>query len=881
MTHTNLIKSEAQRVRIYDKMRGISPEASDIDPTKKLLYAENMYVPPQSEDGAIESVPGFRILRSFPAPIRGIYTQKLGTGTRYMLIHAKDQLYRFDMDKYNAIGNPEPIATLADRKSHAFSFGRSIYILDGEKIVAVNEAGAAYDITLEGSCYIPTTYRDGKEAEDRNLLSDKFRETTTVRYADEITYGTADLIYTVTDEENMECGVSGISTTQTADVYVPSYTVIDGRRYAVTAILESAFWNNTSITGIYISGGIKSIGQWAFWGAKNMTRVVLSPTVETIGDRAFYSCSSLSELYLGIGLKEIGVAAFSACSSLTEVNYAGGSESFNEIVSIDVLGSKTVNYNTRWDPISVAIPVYTQADSIISVQVNGVSKSFTFDRLLSEIRINFQNRSEINGKTVTVLGSFGSTDTRGFLSTSVGSRISAYEAVVGCTVCQTFDGRIFLSGNPDLAGTVFYSQLTEDGIVRPDYFGNTSYFIDGQSDHAVTSLIASEGDLAVFKSEDDGSGSIFYHTPGYEGGTRVYPLSYTHGGIRVLSEAHSFFDDTVFVSDIGLTKLRRINSDQRQASCLTEEIMPLINTDGDFSLTAWQSFLVIACGDSLFLGDARRRLTENKKGYEWYLIKGVGTYKNSTRVYRYAETAPEGYYVSSKAGEVAEGEVLSVGDLGTLIYYIESGAKRIAVHPTEEYTGGSFYSQCVVHGDGELLFFGTECGDLCIFNNDMYGVPPERISGASDFDPDEYRTTMGKRLHPEFYSFAGHAPKYVMLTAEDDCDIPYLEKSTVPRSLVVRIKNIGYGGITCSVKTEKGVRVLGELASSEVSFADLDASLMTYATDRSSTVSIDDRSRGWIRKQICLSSDRYCSPFGVYSLSYRYKIKGAIKNSTG
>ena len=64
MTHTNLIKSEAQRVRIYDKMRGISPEASDIDPTKKLLYVENMYVPPQSEDGAIESVPGFRILRS-------------------------------------------------------------------------------------------------------------------------------------------------------------------------------------------------------------------------------------------------------------------------------------------------------------------------------------------------------------------------------------------------------------------------------------------------------------------------------------------------------------------------------------------------------------------------------------------------------------------------------------------------------------------------------------------------------------------------------------------------------------------------------------------------------------------------------------------------
>ena len=50
-----------------------------------------------------------------------------------------------------------------------------------------------------------------------------------------------------------------------------------------------------------------------------------------------------------------------------------------------------------------------------------------------------------------------------------------------------------------------------------------------------------------------------------------------------------------------------------------------------------------------------------------------------------------------------------------------------------------------------------------------------------------------------------------------------------------------------------------------------------YGETRRFTVMADERERGYIEKQLKISSDEYASPFGVYSAEYRYKIKGRIK----
>ena len=875
MKHTNIIKSTSEVTRLYEKTTGICADEGIIDPIKKLLLSENMYVDPEGSDGALESVPGFRVLHSFSSPIRAIHRQKLSTGEDYLLIHAGNKLYRFPKEEYAVLDKLDPIADLADRKSCSFSFDRSVYILDGEKIVRVNEEGVVSEIDASSEdCYIPLTYRDGIAVEERNLLSDKFRETKAVRNADECAPGSFGLVYSVTDPVNMCCEVVGASGDLTGEVFIPSFAVIEGEKYRVCSIGSNAFYGNDKISGIYVGRGVMIIKKWAFWGLTNLTRVVLSHTVEVLEDRAFYKNPRLSEVYLGIGIKSVGAYLFSGSPELKSINYAGSEESFAEIAFIDELEVETVNFNVLWSSVTVSVPITSDAEAILSVKIDGEEKDFYYDKMGSQILLKFDSRDEIDGKRVNVVGKYSQNDKSGFLSTRFGSRLSAQAAVIGSRVCQTFDGRIFLSGNPSLAGTVFYSQTTEDGTVRPDYFGSSCFFIDGEGDHTVTSLVSSRGELTVFKSGDDGSGSIFCHAPTVEGGKRVYPLTYIHGDIAPRGDVFSFEDDCVFLSDIGLIRLERRSGGSRSAVLLSEEIDPLLRRSlGEVSITKWYGYLVVAVGSDVYLGYSENR---SGGGYAWYPLKDIGTHKNGTRVYRYAESAPVGFNVSDKAWDVSDGEVMSIVEDGQLIYYEKVGDDRIVLIPTEERRGGELCPHTVMVGDGKLLFFGTEGGELCVFNNDLRGKPPESIARQDEFDPSEYEASMGDRLHPEFYSFAGYAPRYALLTAEDDCGVPYLEKTTVPYSLAIRVKNLG-GGFECRLKTEQGVRSLGFVTAGRASFDCVDMSRLTSVTESSSTVTLPDRSQGWIHKQICLLSEAFRSPFGVYSIAYRYKIKGRPK----
>jgi hypothetical protein len=45
------------------------------------------------------------------------------------------------------------------------------------------------------------------------------------------------------------------------------------------------------------------------------------------------------------------------------------------------------------------------------------------------------------------------------------------------------------------------------------------------------------------------------------------------------------------------------------------------------------------------------------------------------------------------------------------------------------------------------------------------------------------------------------------------------------------------------------------------------------------TAALPERERGWVEKSIALYSEDFRSPFGVYSIGYRYRISGRIKNS--
>ena len=191
---------------------------------------------------------------------------------------------------------------------------------------------------------------------------------------------------------------------------------------------------------------------------------------------------------------------------------------------------------------------------------------------------------------------------------------------------------------------------------------------------------------------------------------------------------------------------------------------------------------------------------------------------------------------------------------------------------TEEMTGGEFSAaRYIVSVDGRLIF-GTGTGVISIFNSDKKGLAPD---GKGE---DEAPPKSG--LHPYYYSFDHHAPRYALKTAKDSCGMPHLSKSTVKHSLAMKLKSAGSGSFTAEVFCDtRGYRELCDFPSGKLSFSDMDFSSLTLETEDSYTVPLSEREKRWVEKQIAVYTDEYESPFGVYSIAYRFTVEGKIKKN--
>ena len=136
----------------------------------------------------------------------------------------------------------------------------------------------------------------------------------------------------------------------------------------------------------------------------------------------------------------------------------------------------------------------------------------------------------------------------------------------------------------------------------------------------------------------------------------------------------------------------------------------------------------------------------------------------------------------------------------------------------------------------------------------------------------------GRRIHPDFYSFAGHAPRYALATVSDNVGLPHVSKRTVPHSLTVKCRQGATRRLTVEIGTDgEGFRTVAALPACSVSFDDMDLSALVFEQEGTVTVPIRERSRGWVEKQIAIYSDEYCSPIGISSIAYRYTVQGRIK----
>ena len=886
-------KSNSEYTKTYENMRGVALGGARSDSKgTRYAYLENMYIDYDSQNPTLESVPGFRRLYSFNDSINGAFLQKVGTSGEYVLVHAKDKLYRFEKGERDNLRSLVPIGNLADTKSHAFTLGSSIFLLDGENIYRVNDKGEFTRLGDEGFLpYVPTTFKNGEPYEDRNLLTDDFSEVYRIGNALYDVYETPGLVYEILDESDKTCVLSGKRGDVSGEIDVPSFKTIGGKRYTVVGIKAMAFSGDTSITKLMTNDYLKWIGDEAFLGCSSLTEVRISSTVERIGDYAFHGADALIDVMLGRGLTEFGKGVFTAPDEMC-IYYPGDILEFETIKNYELCDGYFKFFGMAFPRITIGIKINSPMQSLTVCKIGGVAQEKfgkaeilryapTFDEKNSVLKLVVTNRAYIEEKDVEICGTLASVPTQvadrdpDFFASVMGGELDSRSALLGCTRATTFDGRIFLSGNPSLGGTVFYSTPTADGVTTAAYFGSRSYFIDGLGDYPVSAVMTSANTLAVFKSGDDGSGSIFYHTPSTVSGERKYPQTYVHTGISAVGESFNFFDMSLFICKSGVCSLDgRSSSGVREVRSISDNInTALLARDlSKISVTEWCGYLVLCSDGEIFLADSRDSYgSQDSKSYEWYYLKDVGTYSGELRVYRYASAASEGLTLHPDTDKkVADGTAVMsrATDSGETIYYVSENGIDYAVYPTAEYVGGDFSGAMYVLGFDKLLLFFTKSGDMCVFNNDMRGMLP---SGTESSD------TTGE-IHPIYYSFAGHAPRYVLQTVKDECDVPYLTKKSVRGSLVVKLKCPTRSTVICKVGTDVGdYSERARVPASRFSFESLDFSNMAFLTDECSVVPIFEGERGWISKQITLCTEEFASPIGVYSINYRYKIKGKIR----
>ena len=888
----------------YSGMRGVDFTKDAVASNSnrfRFMNLENMYKDYEGGgEGIIESVPGFRKILSLGKRINSIFTGTDTSKNSYIIIHAKDSLYRFNVSDRDNLSKIEPIATLEDSKSCAYAYQDELYILDGKKLLCINGEGTCQQISENGDRepYIPTTYYNGKEYEQRNLLTNKTYEKWLLSSPENYSYGTKGLEFKITSYENKYCTLHRMDSSYGASVFVPAYVEIAGERYRVTEISDNAFADCAVMTNLYIPPSVLRIGNRAFYNCIALEEIVLGDCVEEIGNSAFLNSIGLKTLYLGSKIKKIGTNAFEKCDALEKVHYAADEFSLKEVDGLTLDEGISIEFGSVYSTFTLELALVCPTKEVAAVKVGDEDYPFYIgkrtDGLITHICLEADSASVFQDKEITVLNVLrpeihvkNSVGTNFILSNAL-NLSSAEQAILGCTVCECFDGRFFLSGNPNLPNTVFYSSKDLTGKNNPTYYGVLNYFNDGVGSYPVNAMLGSADALLVFKAGDDGGGSIYYHTPtdtGIDIIPKIYPVSYIHKGLCALGGATSFFDDPVFICALGLCGIdkKTINL-EKSISCRSHNVNPkLLEEDlSKISIAEWCGYLVLQAGGHIYLADSRQTFIHDTgaREYEWYYLSGIGTYTGSQTVYRYSARIVPNFQNHPDTDTVTKASVYSTRlSNGAFVYYTNENGKRYVVEPTEEKRGGTFNPASAICNVGsQLLFFGTESGDICLFNNDKRGIAPQHLAANVDFDAKEFYESYGRDIHPYYYSFDDHAPLYAVQTVNDNGNFPHLSKDTVKRSLVLKMKCFGKQGLKAEAVTDNSTySEICTIPDYKLDFSDFDFSSMSFENSPYRTIEINEKQKGWVEKNLALYSKEFRSPFGICSITYRFTLKGRIK----
>lgn len=193
-----------------------------------------------------------------------------------------------------------------------------------------------------------------------------------------------------------------------------------------------------------------------------------------------------------------------------------------------------------------------------------------------------------------------------------------HDAIMGATILQTFDNRVFFSGNEDYPGVVWHSSLND-----PSYISDTDYYRDGVDAARIKGMVAGNNALWVFREPSDANTNVFYHTPTIDSEYgKIYPSSHSSITIGCVGKAINFNDDIVFFSSRGMEGISGdITTEQvvaHRSSLVDRKMLPEADYE-NMILEEWEGYLLVFIGNKVFLADSRTKFTyENHFEYEWF-----------------------------------------------------------------------------------------------------------------------------------------------------------------------------------------------------------------------------------------------------------------------
>jgi hypothetical protein len=465
------------------------------------------------------------------------------------------------------------------------------------------------------------------------------------------------------------------------------------------------------------------------------------------------------------------------------------------------------------------------------------------------------------------------------------------DAIVNCKVVAQHDGRLFFAGNPKIPNVVFYTQRTANGINDPTYFGAVNYLRVGGNGTGVKAAISVTSDLVVIKeaSASHAEPSLYY-IRGTETGDNLVPKIYTVNpgavGVGCTGEAINFVDDVVFASDHGIFGINKLQTNlERSIACRSNFINGrFASEDPEVMMTVWDGYLCVLCKSGhMYLADSRQL---SSAGYEWYYVDSIVAYKDDYDVYK-IDTSVSGSVIDASGEHV--GDIVHDYDgypvSGITAGFIETSAGKVSVvyrklkgsdppkvvvlEYTGEREGGTPLLPISMLSVGKTIWFGTASGYLLVLNSDLRGVPNNEDDAGVD----------PMRIRSKWYTHMGHRYDSYVVTYYDDAGVPNQAKTTINRSTVIDMKTIPGSAFKVSVYTERdGWKPPAKSAAGILDYGETDFSNSSYANDIHTVVTLREHTHRWSRKMYRVYSDEFCRPFGIYRISYQYKVAGRIKD---